>query len=77
MRPAMIVLALLLLAGNAFAEQALPGVEPSKPIVRPLPEDDSTLPANEDGSFTVGNTRVKISGSVTIDVGVGNGPKPR
>lgn len=61
----------------ACAEETLPGVSPSKPIVQPMPEPTEEAQANDDGSITVGNTRVKISGSVTVDIGVGNTPKPR
>lgn len=50
--------------------QALPGVEGGHSIVKPLPEPDE-LPVNEDGSIQIGKTRVKISGSVTVDIGVG------
>lgn len=51
----------------------LPGVQPAKPIVTP-PEaepDDNKLRTDPDGSFMIGNTRVKISGSVTVDIGKG------
>jgi len=63
-------------AGVASAQEALPGVVPPEPLVRPLPEPDA-LPAAPDGSFLVGNTRVKISGSVTVDIGFGETAKPR
>lgn len=56
-----------------LAAETLPGVKPAKPLVTP-PEaepDESNIRTNPDGSFMVGNTRVKISGSVTVDVGKG------
>lgn len=65
------------LCGSAAAEQPLPGVSSQRPIVRPLPEPSEAAPASEDGSFMVGKTRVKISGSITVDIGVGATPKPR
>lgn len=52
----------------------LPGVTPAKPIVTPPdaePENNTTA-TNPDGSFNIGNTKVKISGSVTVDIGTGN-----
>ncbi|MDR0252576.1 MAG: hypothetical protein LBI75_05275 [Brucellaceae bacterium] len=49
---------------------SLPGVKPAKPIVTPQPEpEENNLTTNPDGSFNIGNTRVKISGSVIVDVG--------
>ncbi len=56
------------------ADYSLPGVKPAKPIVTPPEaEPENSAPAvNSDGSFNVGNTRVKISGSITVDVGTGN-----
>ncbi len=53
------------------APSSLPGVKPAKPIVsapEPEPQEDH-LRANPDGSFMINNTRVKISGSVIVDVG--------
>ena len=57
-------------------DHSLPGVKPAKPIVTPLQtEPENTAPStNPDGSFNIGNTRVKISGDITVDVGTGNGP---
>ena len=69
----LIVTALTCAAQNARAEDGphnLPGVEGGHSIVKPLPEPDE-LPVNEDGSIQLGKTRVKISGSVTVDIGVG------
>lgn len=57
-------------------EYSLPGVKPAKPIVSPVqPEpDNASANINPDGSFNIGNTRVKISGDITVDIGTGNGP---
>jgi hypothetical protein len=78
---------------TAFAEQAtqngqriqsdtsyhLPGVKAAKPIVStPQAEPNSnTITTFPDGSFMVGNTRVKISGAVTVDIGAGQTPQKR
>lgn len=53
---------------NAYT---LPGVKPAKPIVTsPQAEpDNGQRTMYPDGSFMVGNTRVKISGSVIVDIG--------
>lgn len=55
---------------------SLPGVKPAKPIVTPpdAEPENNALSTNPDGSFNIGNTRVKISGDITVDVGTGNGP---
>lgn len=58
----------------ALAKQvpsSLPGVKPAKPIVQtPQAEPHEPQPSpSQDGSFMIGNTKVKISGSVTVDVG--------
>lgn len=57
-------------------DYSLPGVKAAKPIVSPLqPEPDTRdTNINPDGSFNIGNTRVKISGDITVDIGTGNGP---
>ncbi len=50
---------------------SLPGVKPAKPIVTPpqAEPDETYLQSNPDGSFIVGKTRVKISGSIIMDIG--------
>ncbi len=57
-------------------DYSLPGVKAAKPIVSPAqPEpDNATTNTNPDGSFNIGNTRVKISGDITVDIGTGNSP---
>jgi hypothetical protein len=71
--------AIMSVAGVAAAAEdntVLPGVSGNHAIVKPVPEPED-LPANEDGSITIGNTRVRLSGSVTVDIGVGNLGRPR
>jgi hypothetical protein len=56
---------------------ALPGVTSDYRIANPAPqsEPDDAVPSNGNGQFKIGDTDVRISGSVTIDVGAG-GIKP-
>jgi hypothetical protein len=37
----------------------------------PQPEPDDALPAGENGTFKIGNTDVRISGSITVDMATG------
>ncbi|MDX8524994.1 hypothetical protein RFM68_10775 [Mesorhizobium sp. MSK_1335] len=67
-----------LIAGTAaFADdsqaQKLPGVSGDYRIAKPAPqpEPDDALPAGSDGSFKIGNTDVRIGGSITIDMATG------
>ena len=68
-----------MLAGAAFADDsptqkgALPGVTGDYRIAKPAPEPepDDPLPAGGNGQFKIGDTDVRISGSITIDVGTG------
>jgi hypothetical protein len=65
----------------AFAEDssapgqtgALPGVTGNYRIAKPAPqpEPDDALPAGGDGTFKIGNTDVRIGGSIAIDMGTG------
>jgi hypothetical protein len=50
---------------------ALPGVTSDYRIANPAPEPDDALPAGGNGTFKIGDTDVRISGSITIDVGAG------
>lgn len=67
------------LAGAAFADDsptqkgALPGVTGDYRIAKPAPEPepDDPLPAGGNGQFKIGDTDVRISGSITVDVGAG------
>ncbi len=74
-------------SGAAFAsdtatssqKSALPGVTSDYRIAEPAPqpEPDDALPAGENGTFKIGNTDVRISGTITVDVGVGGVKPPR
>ncbi|WP_246691141.1 MULTISPECIES: hypothetical protein [unclassified Mesorhizobium] len=68
------------LAGDSTSQSpkgALPGVTSDYRIAKPAPqpEPDEVLPAGENGTFKIGDTDVRISGSITVDVGTG-GIKP-
>jgi hypothetical protein len=66
-----------MLAGTtAFADdnasQKLPGVSGDYRIAKPAPQPEpDDLPAGSDGSFKIGNTDVRIGGSITVDMGTG------
>ena len=74
---ALAVLAGVPMTGSAFADdnsaQKLPGVSGDYRIAKPAPqpEPDDALPAGSDGSFKIGNTDVRIGGSITIDMATG------
>ncbi|MDX8529601.1 hypothetical protein RFM42_01325 [Mesorhizobium sp. VK25D] len=74
---ALAALAGVLMAGNALADdntaQKLPGVSGDYRIAKPAPqpEPDDALPAGSDGSFKIGNTDVRIGGSISIDMATG------
>lgn len=76
-RQCLIATALLLTAINAGAaeEDALPGVSVDRPIVGDVPPEPGDHP-DDPGSFRIGNTDVRISGSITVDATVG-GLRPR
>jgi len=71
-------LAATLVCGQAISVSAdnLPGVQPAKPIVQPRPEPPDTPPA-QDGWVKMGDWDVKVSGAVTVDIGVGKIKPPR
>lgn len=77
--PFLVVAAIGGLASSAaLGEEPLPGVSGDHRIVKPLPEpNDDALPVGENGGVKVGNWDVKISGSITVDIGTGNLPPPR
>jgi hypothetical protein len=58
---------------------ALPGVAGDYRIAKPAPapEPDGAFPSNGNGRFKVGDTDVRISGSITVDVGAGSIGLPR
>ncbi|WP_352934631.1 hypothetical protein [Mesorhizobium sp. M0938] len=72
-----------MLTGNAFADDSspqkgtLPGVANNYRIAKPSPEPDDAIPSNSNGEFKIGDTDVRISGSITFDVGAGAIKAPR
>ncbi|MER9376516.1 MULTISPECIES: hypothetical protein [unclassified Mesorhizobium] len=74
-----------LTSGAALAEDsspstqkgALPGVTGDYRIAKPAPESDDAFPGNGNGQFKIGDTDVRISGSITVDVGAGSIGPPR
>lgn len=70
-----------MLMGMAFAQDnstpsqkgALPGVTSDYRIAEPAPqpEPDDAVPSSGNGTFKIGDTDVRISGSITIDVATG------
>lgn len=75
---AAVALAVALIASNtAFADdgstQKLPGVSGDYRIAKPAPqpEPDDAQPADSNGTFKIGDTDVRISGSITIDMATG------
>ncbi|WP_027058868.1 hypothetical protein [Mesorhizobium loti] len=76
-----------LVSGTALAEDAssstqkstLPGVSGDYRIAKPAPqpEPDDALPADGNGTFKIGNTDVRIGGSITLDVATGGIKPPR
>jgi hypothetical protein len=65
-------------SSSAFAEEAqpLPGVKQPQPIVQAPQPEPMAEPATP-GTFKVGDFDVKVSGSITVDVGVGKVKPPR
>ncbi|TPM36073.1 hypothetical protein [Mesorhizobium sp. B2-3-5] len=57
---------------------ALPGVAADYRIAKPtpVPEPDA-FPSDGNGQFRIGDTDVRISGSITVDVGTGGIKSPR
>ncbi|RWP79601.1 hypothetical protein [Mesorhizobium sp.] len=72
-------------SGTAFAEDnstpshkgTLPGVADDYRIAKPAPEPDDAMPSNGNGHFKIGDADVRISGSITFDVGAGAIKAPR
>ncbi|MEQ1944415.1 hypothetical protein ABMA32_18520 [Mesorhizobium sp. VNQ89] len=73
-------LVLILLSACAVAPalaEDLPGVTRPKPIVQPVPEPDEQQAETAKDAIRVGEWDVKLSGSVSVDVGVGSARKPQ
>jgi len=81
-KPRLLSLAAFALAAaassGAFAEEAqpLPGVKQPQPIVQ-APQPEPIAEPDSQQSFKVGDFDVKVSGSVTVDIGVGKIKPPR
>ncbi|MBE1711533.1 MULTISPECIES: hypothetical protein [Mesorhizobium] len=58
---------------------ALPGVSGDYRIAKPAPqpEPDDAFPSNGNGTFKIGDTDVRIGGSITVDMGTGGLKPPR
>ncbi|QND60760.1 hypothetical protein [Mesorhizobium huakuii] len=76
-----------LVSGMALADDnsaqtpkgALPGVNSDYRIAKPAPqpEPDDAFPSNGNGTFKIGDTDVRISGSITVDMATGGFKPPR
>ena len=68
------------MAGSALADdnsaQKLPGVSGDYRIAKPAPQQDDAQPVGNDGSFKIGNTDVRIGGSITVDMATGGARIP-
>lgn len=66
-------------ASSSAQKSALPGVTGDYRIAKPAPapEPDDAFPSSGNGQFKIGDTDVRISGSITVDVGVGGIKPPR
>ncbi|TGP26580.1 MULTISPECIES: hypothetical protein [unclassified Mesorhizobium] len=60
--------------GEDGSARKLPGVSGDYRIAKPAPkpEPDDALPAGGNGTFKIGDTDVRISGSITIDMATGS-----
>jgi hypothetical protein len=58
---------------------ALPGVSGDYRIAKPVPqpEPDDAFPSNGNGTFKIGDTDVRISGTITVDMATGGFKPPR
>ncbi|TJX74821.1 MAG: hypothetical protein E5W21_04950, partial [Mesorhizobium sp.] len=58
-------------ASTVAQKSALPGVSGDYRIAKPapVPEPDDAFPSSGNGQFKIGDTDVRISGSITVDVG--------
>ncbi|PBB65690.1 hypothetical protein CK228_26365 [Mesorhizobium sp. WSM4312] len=70
------------LAGDSAPQaqkRALPGVNGDYRIAKPgpRPEPDDAFPSNGNGTFKIGDTDVRISGTITVDMATGGFKPPR
>jgi hypothetical protein len=63
-------------AANSSAKDALPGVEGDYRIVRPAEAEPEQTDTNA-SHFKIGDVDVRVSGSITVDVGVGSTKTPK
>lgn len=65
-------------ASSSTQKGALPGVSGDYSIAKPapVPEPDDALPSDGNGTFKIGNTDVRVGGSITVDAATGRF-KPR
>ncbi|TPL08410.1 MULTISPECIES: hypothetical protein [unclassified Mesorhizobium] len=65
-------------ASPSAQKSALPGVSGDYRIAKPAlqPEPDDAFPSGN-GQFKIGDTDVRISGSITVDIGAGAIKPPR
>lgn len=54
----------------------LPGVSKPKPIVQPVPEPNAEQASTDNNAIRIGDWDVNLSGSVSVDIGVGAAAKP-
>jgi len=76
MKRIVLILLATVVVAPALAED-LPGVTRPKPIVQPVPEPDDQQAETAKDAIRVGEWDVKLSGSVSVDVGVGSARKPQ
>lgn len=60
-------------------KSALPGVSGDYRIAKPAPqpEPNDAFPSNGNGTFKIGDTDVRISGTITVDMATGGLKPPR
>lgn len=57
--------------------EPLPGVSTDHQIVKPMPDQAEQPPSGEKEPIRVGDWDVRVSGSITVDIGVGKTKLPR
>jgi hypothetical protein len=75
MKCILLILLSIFAVATASADD-LPGVVAPEPIVKPMPDPDGQPADQQDEAIRVGDWDVKISGSVTVDIGAGSQGKP-
>lgn len=59
------------------ADNALPGVEPTHRIVKPLPPEPDDAAPSSPRTFEVSNVEVEVHGKISIEFGFGENPRRR